>query len=109
MTKCKARAFIFSGRSDPIWFLNEQQKNKLIMLWEGFDPANAQVHIESKLGYRGVSMICPDYGEFFAYGRYVRRMINNRIEWRVDDKKLFEQFLLSTAPEGLLPPEIFNT
>ena len=108
MTQCTARAFVFSGRPDPAWFIGGRHEHDLVVLWDQLKATVAHTYTESRLGYRGVSMTCPDK-EFIAYGGYVRRKVGKAIEWRIDERRHFELLLLSTAPKDLLPVGVVDT
>lgn len=108
MTQCTARAFVFSGRPDPIWSIDSRHEHNLVVLWDQLKATVAKTYTESRLGYRGVSVVCSDK-EFIAYGGYVRRKVGKAIEWRIDDGKRFELLLLSTAPKDLLPVGVGDT
>lgn len=109
MTKCTARAFVFSGRPDPTWLVEEKQSQRLEAIWNQLKPCVAPTTIEPRLGYRGVSLVCANSEEFTTFGGYAKRKEGNTTEWKRDDKRLFERSLLSTAPQGLLPADIMDT
>lgn len=108
MTQCTAHVFVFSGRPNPSWHIDDNHEHNLVVLWDQLKATAAQVYPESRLGYRGVSIVCQDK-EFFAYGGYVRKKVGNAIEWRIDNGKRFELLLLSTAPRGLIPVGVVDT
>jgi hypothetical protein len=106
MTQCTARAFVFSGRPDPEWLIQEQQIQRLETLWNQLPPCLASTSSQSGLGYRGVSMVCTNNEEYIAFGGYVKKKISNSVELKKDTERLFEKLLLSTAPQGLFPADI---
>ena len=109
MTQCTARAFIFSGRPDPIWIVEEKISRRLDSIWKQLEPCVSSTPTGSRLGYRGVSMVCATKGEFIAFAGCVTKKIGNTVECRKDEKRLFERFLLSTAPENIIPAGVMDT
>jgi len=108
VTQYTARAFIFSGRPDPTWFVEEQQSRRLEAIWNKLKPSISPAPTVPKLGYRGVSMVCASNEEFIAFDGNVKRKVGNTIEWRRDKERLFERLLLSTAPKSLLPAGVID-
>jgi hypothetical protein len=43
---------------------------------------------------------------YFAYGGLLKSEIAGAVEWRLDTGRTFERSLLSTAPDGVLPPGV---
>jgi hypothetical protein len=108
MRQYAASALVFSGRPDPRWQVTEPQAQSLRALWEQSATTAAPEPHATPLGYRGVSIICEENEEFFAYGGRVRMKTGTIIEWRIDEEQRFERLLLSTSPAGILPPEILG-
>lgn len=106
MTKCTASAFVFSGRPDPTWAVGEEQLHQLEAIWNQLKPSAPPPPPQPRLGYRGVSIRCISNGEFTAFDGYVKKKVGNTVEWKKDEERLLEQFLLSTAPQGHLPPNL---
>ena len=78
----------------------------LLALWENLPKTVDPSSSPPNLGYRGVSIVCGDDEGFLAYGGYVRRIVDNKVEWRIDQHNRFERLLISTAPNDLLPAEV---
>lgn len=108
MTQCTACAFVFSGRPDPTWHVDDHHEQLLLVIWDQLKETVTQTYPKSRLGYRGVSMVCKDK-DYIAFDGYVRKKTKDAVEWRVDDERSFELLLLSTAPQGLLPVDIADT
>lgn len=108
MAPCTARAFVFSGRPDPTWLVEEQQIQRLEALWYQLKSSIPPPSSRPRLGYRGVSMVCASEEEYTAFGGYVERKEGNTIEWKKDEDRLFERLLFSTAAQGLLPTGIID-
>ncbi len=106
MTQCTARAFVFSGRPDPTWFVEEKQSQRLEAIWNQLKPSAVQTPTRPRLGYRGVSMVCVSNEEYTAFDGHVKRKVGSTVEWKKDKERLFERRLLSTAPQGILPSGI---
>lgn len=109
MKQCTAHVFVFSGRPDPTWLVEEQHSKRLEEIWNQLTPSVAQGDVRQRLGYRGVTMACEGDKEYTALGGFVKKKVGNAIEWRRDAERRFERFLLSTAPQGLLPTGIIDT
>jgi len=109
MTQCTACAFIFSGRPDPTWFVEEQQMLRLEVIWKQLKPSVTPTPPQPSLGYRGVSVVCGVDEEYIAFGGHIKKKVGSTVEWKKDEEGLFEQLLLSTAPMGLLPAGILDT
>lgn len=108
MTQCTARAFIFSGRPDPTWAVEEHELQRLNSIWKQLVPCTPSTPVRPRLGYRGVSMVCAIKGKFTAFSGYVTKEVGSTAECRKDEERLFERFLLSTAPENVIPSGIIN-
>lgn len=104
---CKAVCHIYSGRPDPGWELSDKQAEEAWRIWNSLKEASFREGFPSILGYRGISITCEDGRQFFTYKEKARAEINNITTWKSDESRLFEKFLLSTAPKGMLPPDFF--
>ncbi len=109
MAKCTAQAFIFSGRPDPTWFVGNQHSRRLEAMWNQLESLDTPQSSTRKLGYSGVSITYPSNIEYFAFEMYVQKKVGNRYEWRRDEDRDFERYLLSTAPQGYIPNEIIDS
>ena len=108
MEKYLGCAFVFSGRSDPIWQIEEEQAQKLEAIWDELEQTAKQMPPTPQLGYRGCSMKCAPDREYIAYGRIVIKKSGNITENRIDATKHFERLLLATSPKGLLPDGLID-
>ena len=101
---CTGTALIFSGRPDPEWPVSADARKRLQAIWLRLEPA-AAAPAAPPLGYRGCALRCPSGAEWFACGGVVSYTFATReVERRRDPERRFERQLLSTAPEGTLPP-----
>lgn len=105
--KCIGGILIFSGRPDPFWSINEKHTKKLKEIWNSLNNFSGKLPVAPLLGYRGCFLQCSTELEFFAYNGFVTLKSNEEVETRSDKNRVFEKFLLSTAPEGTLPDNIF--
>jgi hypothetical protein len=64
--------------------------------------------IAPALGYRGCFLRDSSGSEWFAYGGCVTLKTATGLESRKDNKREFEGLLLSSAPEGAIPPQIVD-
>ena len=103
MSECLGRAFIFSGRPDPTWRIEQEQARRLEAVWDELAPFVGQRPAGPPLGYRGCSMVCGLKQEYTAFGGAVTKRVSGVAEVREDPARRFEKLLLATAPKGLLP------
>ena len=64
MKQCTAHVFVFSGRPDPTWLVEEQHSKRLEEIWNQLTPSVAQGDVRQRLGYRGVTMACEGDKEY---------------------------------------------
>jgi hypothetical protein len=102
-------ASIFSGRRDPTWTINQGIAGRLKALWDSMEPYTAGAPPSAPvLGYRGSFMRDEAGHEWFAYGGVVTLKGPEGAEARRDEKRAFEALLLSSAPEGEIPPQLLD-
>jgi hypothetical protein len=102
---CTATAFIYSGRPDPEWEIDDENLETLKHIWQELPPSKSAPPSPPPLGYRGAGIRCSSGEKWFAYSRIVtftRRA--SRPRHRLDHERRFEQTLLATAPLNALPP-----
>jgi hypothetical protein len=104
--KCIAGASIFSGRSDPIWDVDEEVVKKLGEIWDSLDNWTSEHPSAPPLGYRGCFLKCEHDREWFAYSGVITLKSAGKLESRLDPNRDFERLLLNSAPKGILPEEI---
>jgi hypothetical protein len=104
--KCIAGAFIFSGRPDPIWEVEENVLEKFEKIWNGLSEWLGALPSTQPLGYRGCFIRCKSNIEWFAYAGMVTLKTTEGQEFRIDKNRIFEKLLLDSAPEGMLPEGI---
>ena len=105
---CTAVCYIFSGRPDPGWKLTKKQVEEAKRIWQSLKETSVRDEFPSFLGYRGISLICKDGREIFVFNKRAKGKIKNLILWKSDEAGRLERFLISTAPMGALPAELFN-
>ena len=96
-------AFIFSGRPDPTWRVEEQVRADLERIWASLDPCERAHPVAPPLGYRGCFLRCGPDVEWFAYGGVVTLKRAEGHESRLDSARHFERTVLQSAPDGLMP------
>lgn len=106
MRECIARALVFSGRPDPTWKIEKSALQALEQIWESTVPTQKEVPFTPPLGYRGCIIKCDSESEWFVYKNVVTLKKGSITESREDRYRKFEEFVLSSAPEGLLPPTL---
>lgn len=101
-------AFVFSGRPDPEWPVPVEARSRLKAIWSALQPAASAPPAPPPLGYHGCVLRCPPSDEWYAYGGVVSYTAASRdVDRRSDPERSFERLLLSTAPQGALPPKLF--
>ena len=100
-----AGAYLYSGRRDPSWPVSKPLVRKLQDLWETL-PSSREKPSPSGLGYRGAFLRSPDSREWLAFKGIVSLTTLSESESRADPSREFERSLLSSAPAGLLPPDL---
>ena len=104
---CTGTAFVFSGRPDPEWPVPSDARTRLNALWSALTPAASAAPSPPPLGYRGCALRCPPGDEWLAYGGVVSHAAaSGVVDRRRDPERAFERLLLSTAPNGVLPPKL---
>ena len=103
---CIGGAFIFSGRPDPTWEVEEVVLKKLKKIWNGLSEWAGELPSAQLLGYRGCFIRCKSDLEWFAYGGVVTLKTVEGRESRMDKNRNIERLLLDSAPEGILPKGI---
>lgn len=108
MNECIARALVFSGRPDPTWKIEEPIVKELEKIWDSLVAMHGEPPSASPLGYRGCLIKCKSDIEWFVYKNLVTLKRSGKTESRDDDYRLFEKLVLSSAPEGLVPPSLIE-
>ena len=102
-----AGASVFSGRPDPVWEVSDELGERLMQLWDALPAAQDQLQPSAPpLGYRGCFVVSPDGRRWSAYRQMVTLQVADQRETRRDDGAEFEALVLSSAPEGTLPPGV---
>jgi hypothetical protein len=101
-------ASLFSGRRDPAWQVGRAEAERLQSLWEASEPFAGALPFAPPLGYRGCFLRDAAEREWFAYRGVVTLKSPEGSASRRDENREFESLLLSTAPEGLIMPELLD-
>ena len=99
----EAGALLFSGRADPTWIVPVNASTELMRVWADLKEASGVAPITPALGYRGCYLKDDTGREWFAFGGVVTLKTDGASESRRDEGRNFEQALLATAPEGVIP------
>jgi hypothetical protein len=105
---CNAVCHIYSGRPDPGWKLTKKQAKEVDRIWQSLKETSVRDEFPSFLGYRGILLVWEDGREIFVFNKRAKGKIKNRILWKSDEVGRLERYLLSSAPEGVLPAELLN-
>jgi hypothetical protein len=100
-----AGAYIYSGRRDPTWPASKFLVRKLQLLWETLPPSPEKPRPPG-LGYRGAFLRAPDHREWLAFNGIVTLTDSSGPGSRKDHNREFERSILSSAPTGVLPPDL---
>ncbi len=99
-----AGAFLYSGRPDPVWDINQRVVKKLQEVWKALPIAEPRRELRpAGLGYRGSFLRSPGQREWIAGDGLVWLRTPAGVETHRDDAREFEKILLSSAPKSLLP------
>src|SRR6266581_4912751 len=99
-----AGAFLYSGRPDPVWDINQRVVKKLQEVWKALPIAEPRRELRpAGLGYRGSFLRSPGQREWIAGDGLVWLRTPAGVEKHRDDAREFEKILLSSAPKSLLP------
>ncbi|KAB2834765.1 MAG: hypothetical protein F9K48_05675 [Candidatus Brocadia sp.] len=99
----KGGIYIFSGRPDPTWQVEEVIAQRLEELWDLLEPLAGECPFAPPLGYRGCFLRCANDHEWLAYDGVVTLKTGGGCESRKDKDRKFEKLLLSSAPKGIFP------
>lgn len=107
MRDCVGTALVFSGRPDPEWRVPALAVRQLRTVWSTLAAGAAALPAVPPLGYRGVVMRCRSGDAWHAsHGVVAHTPSSGAAEYRADPERTFERLLLSTAPAGVLPPQL---
>ena len=101
-----AGASVFSGRPDPTWPVDAEFADRLWQLWNSLPTHDGSLPAAPPLGYRGCFLREETGVEWFAYRGVVKFTSPPHSETRADKERQFERLLLSSAPAGLIPPQL---
>ena len=106
--QCQVEVDVFSGRPNPSWSLPEGVHASLMSMWDEASPCPPGLIHESRLGYRGITLVCDDGSQFDAFEGKICYSHDSSSEWRVDADRGFEKTLLTSAPADLLPTGLLD-
>lgn len=108
MDECIVKAQVFSGRPDPTWKIEESIQKELEKIWDSLVPIYGEPLSYPLLGYRGCLIKCKGDIEWFVYKNLVTLNKSGKTESREDNNKKFEKLIMSSAPQGLVPPSLLE-
>jgi hypothetical protein len=103
-----AGALLFSGRRDPEWELSPEIVRDLQKLWDAMPLSSKAPPTISRLGYRGMFLRGPGSLQWIAYEGIAWQQTATGLEVRTDKRREFEKRLVGSAPEGVLPDNLFG-
>jgi hypothetical protein len=91
---------IFSGRRNPEWELNDDQKKQFFDFWDNAEPSPLQTQLPSTGNYRGLRLT---YGNirWVLFNGTVTRFEKNEIQTKQDPGRKMENFILHTSPPNV--------
>ena len=98
--------FLFSGRPDPTWLIDDEVAERLKEIWQSLKLYSGSPPTAPILGYRGCFLKEGKEFEWFAYKGVVTFKNPQNLEFREDKERDFEKMLLASAPKDMLPPFI---
>lgn len=105
-TPWNAGARLYSGRVDPSWQVDATRARAAVAIFRAL-PASARVHPDrGGVGYRGCWLRAPDGTSWVAAGGLAAERAGVRDEVREDAVRAFEDAILATAPNGVLPADV---
>lgn len=107
MGKCIARVFIFSGRRDPEWEVDEPLIQRIGTLIDSCEDDPVSYKEIPILGYRGCLIEYPDNTTLFAYKSHIRLTKNGVTIYKKDIEMRIERIIVDSAPKNLLLPKLF--
>lgn len=100
-------ALLFSGRPDPVWFVDPSRLDQLEAIWNSLPASTTPMLAQQpRLGYRGCFLRDPDGAEWSAFAGVVTRQSRAGTESRDDPDRKFERAVLATAPMNILPADL---
>ncbi|MBM3141373.1 MAG: hypothetical protein FJZ92_14475 [Chloroflexi bacterium] len=98
-----AGARLYSGRVDPSWSVAAARARVVIEVFRALPPS-ARVHpAGGGVGYRGCWLRAPDGTSWVAANGLAALRSPAHDEVREDAQRAFEDAILATAPDGVLP------
>jgi hypothetical protein len=101
-----AGARIYSGRVDPSWPVDEHRARAAVAVFGTLDPSTRVHPAGGGLGYRGCWLRAPDGRSWVVANGLAALRSPGRDEVREDAAGVFEDAILATAPDGVLPPDL---
>ena len=99
-----AGAYVYSGRRDPTWTVRPRLAERLLKIWDSAQRWTGARPEPPPLGYRGCFLRDPEDRQWHAFGGVITVRTGGAEETRFDREREFEKRLLSSAPQGSLPP-----
>jgi hypothetical protein len=103
-TEWAAEAALFSGRPNPIWIIPSTVVTELLDSWAGLPLHYGPTPEPPTLGPRGYVLRAPDGRVWHAYAGVVTLDDGHYREARDDPGHQFERVLITSAPDGTVPP-----
>lgn len=103
-----AGASVYSGRPDPTWPITDELAARLEEVWSSLPASDAPAPSPPPLGYRGCFVISSDGRRWSAHREWVRLEASGSAEVRHDEARAFENLVLGSAPDGVLPRWAFS-
>ncbi len=101
-----AGARLYSGRVDPSWRVDASRAHAAVGVFGTLAPSTRVHPAGGGLGYRGCWLRAPDGTSWVAANGLAAQRSPGRDEVREDAAGAFEDAILATAPDGVLPPDL---
>jgi len=91
---------IFSGRRNPEWELNNDQKKQFFDFWDNAEQSPLQTQLPATGNYRGLRL---NYGNirWVLFNGTVTQFEKNEIQTKQDWERKMENFILHTSPASV--------
>jgi hypothetical protein len=103
-------ASIYSGAYNISWKIEQSSAENIVELWGNLALVDTPVIPENNSGYMGCYLVSSEKEKWYAYKGVVSRIKDgNIVETRLNNDRMFEREILSTAPGGSFPRKVFKS
>jgi len=101
MSKWRCGIFIFSGRPNPEWEVNDETGNDFVKYWMNLEKSDNHVELQGRLGYSGCFFELREQ-KWICYNSLVSKYDNAKlIESKVDNGQKLEKKIMLSIPNKI--------